>query len=81
LKLRMTLRECANQLGCSLESARQLCVTGQLAYTNVGTGERQSYRVHVDDFQRFLSKRHHRDQTGTRPRTSAVPDVPNLCGM
>ena len=77
----LTLRECAGQLNCSVETVRTLCLSNQLPYANVGTGERQQYRVHVDDFQAFLKKRHHGDKTRLKPRVSAIPTVPNLCGM
>lgn len=76
----MTLRECATQLNCSVESVRTLCLSEQLAYANIGAGDHQRYRIHVDDFAAFLRKRHHGDRTRLKPRVSAIPNVPNLCG-
>lgn len=79
----LTLRECAAQLDCSEETVRTMCLSGKLPYSDFsgGDGKQKRYRVHVDDFQAFLRKRHHGDKSRFKPRVTAIPDVPNLCGM
>jgi len=47
----------AQRLGCSVETVRQLCLSGKLPCVSIGTGVRRHYRVHVDAVSTFLKSR------------------------
>jgi excisionase family DNA binding protein len=47
----------AQRLGCSVETVRQLCLSGKLPSISIGAGERRHYRVHVDAIETFLRSR------------------------
>lgn len=62
----MTLREVANEMNCSAEHARQLCIGGSLKSANIGTGEKRRYRVKRRWLDDFLREHGHRPVLSVR---------------
>lgn len=72
----------AAKLGCSAETARQLCLSGKLPSVSIASGERRHYRVHADAVRKFL------DDRAIQPAPPVAKGAPgrqqrdrNLCGM